>query len=142
MALHLPPGSEVDFETFEQRVQQGEWEAVVSLYQGDLFPGDRYRDWAVERREQLARLYQRALLEVAVRRLEAGDHERALEACRQILALEPWHEQAVLLGMRACVARNDRAGALRLYLDVERRLQEELGISPQEELRRFYESLR
>ena len=64
-----------------------------------------------------------------------------LEICRRILALEPWQEETVLLAMRASVALNDRAGALRLYRELERSLAEAFGIEPQAELRQFYRSL-
>ncbi|MCX7902718.1 MAG: bacterial transcriptional activator domain-containing protein, partial [Burkholderiaceae bacterium] len=109
---------------------------------GELFPEDRYADWAVLPREQLAEAYLRALLAAAEERLSAGRPADALDACRRALALDPWQEQAVLLGMRACVALGDRAAALRLYRNLERTLREELGIAPENELRRLYESLR
>ena len=50
-------------------------------------------------------------------------------------------EDAVLLGMRAYLAFNDRAGAVRLYRQLERTLREELNTVPQAELRALYQSL-
>jgi len=47
----------------------------------------------------------------------------------------------VLMGMRACLALNDRAGALRLYCNLERILHEELGAAPQPELEQFYQKV-
>lgn len=138
VTLHLPGGSWVDGEAFERSVRQEQWEAALALYGGELFPGDRYADWATERREWLAQCYLRAALGAAHQRLEAGQAEAALEACRRVLAVEPWHEEAVLVGMRASLALHDRAGALRLYRNVERVLRDELGAAPQSELEQFY----
>ncbi len=141
ITLHLPAGSSVDLETFEECIRNEEWEAALALYQGELFPDDRYADWAAIPRERLRQQIIRASLAVAQQRLEEKRPDKALNLCRRILALEPWQEQAVLLGMQACIALNNRAGALRLYLDLERRLGEELGIAPQAEVQRYYRSL-
>ncbi len=142
VTLRLPPSSWVDLEAFERHVRRGEYAAAAALYQGDLFPDDRYADWAAVPRERLAQLYLRSLLHAARDALETGRAQQALDACRTILEREPWQEQAVLLGMRACMALNDRAGALRLYVTLERRLQEDLGVAPDEDLQAFYHALR
>ena len=141
VTLRLPPGSRVDCEAFEQHIQDEEWEAAVALYQGELFPGDRYADWAAAQRERLMQCCVRALLALARERLKAGRPQEALGDCRRILEIEPWQENAVLIGMQAGLALNDRAGALRLYLALERTLREELGIAPQENLQRLYQTL-
>ncbi len=141
IALALPPGSWVDFEAFEDHCRRGEWEEALALYGGDLLPEYRYADWALLPRERLALLHQRALLGAAEERLAAGRFAGALDACWQLLALEPWHEPATLLGMRACVALNDIAAARRLYLRLEKTLSEELHTAPQAELRAYYRSL-
>jgi len=141
VTLHLPANSQVDFETFEMHCRQGEWEDALVLYSGDLLPSDRYADWASEPRERLALKYQRALLAAARERLTAGRTIESLEACQQLLALEPWHEQAVLLAMRASVELNDLAGARRIYRRLERTLHDELGTVPQDDLQALYRSL-
>lgn len=139
--LHLPSGSWVDVDAFEAHCRQAEWEEALALYGGEFLPEYRYADWTIIPRECLLLLYQQALLEAARARLAAGQFAEALEACRRLLALEPWHEEAALLGMRACVALNDLPGARRLYLALEKALREDLGTIPQEELRSFYRSL-
>ncbi len=141
VTLYLPPGSSVDFETFEQHIAGEAWEAALALYRGDLLPGDRYADWAAPLRERLRHHAIRAAVGVARQRLEAGDAVAALDASRRALQMEPWQEEAVLLGMQACVALNDRAGALRLYLDLAQRLRDEIGTTPQADLQHYYRSL-
>jgi len=141
VTLTRPPGSWVDLEAFEEHCRRAEWEEALALYGGDLLPDYRYADWALAARERLAYLYQHALLAAGKARLAERRFNAALDACRRLLALEPWHESAVLLGMRACVALNDLAGARRLYLKLEKALREELDTAPQAELQDLYRSL-
>lgn len=141
ITLRLPPNSTVDFKEFEAHCRAEEWDAALALYHGDLFPDDRYAEWAVAPREHLKRLYLRALLITAHRQMKAGHAREALDMCHRVLEIDPWQEDAVLLGMRACLAFNDRAGAIRLYRELERTLREELNTTPQAALRELYESL-
>ncbi len=64
-----------------------------------------------------------------------------LEARRKVLAIEPWQDQTVLLGMRACLGMGDRTGAARLYKTLEKTLRDELGIEPQVELQELARTL-
>lgn len=141
VTLHLPPGSKVDVQTFEQYIQREEWEAALEVYRGDLFPNDQYADWTVAPRERLRRQYLRALLIVAHRYDQAGRHREALDLCYRILEIDPWQEDAVLIGMKACLAFRDRVGAVRLYRELERTLRDELGTEPQATLHELFRSV-
>ncbi len=141
VALILPADSWIDCEAFETHCRQGQWEEALALYGGELLPEYRYADWTLLPRERLALYYQRALLAAAEARLAAGRAAEALDACQRLLAVEPWHEGAVLVGMRACLALNDIAAARRLYVQLEERLCTELHTAPQPELQAFYRQL-
>jgi DNA-binding SARP family transcriptional activator len=136
--LCLPPGSRLDYQDFEAHCKQGQWQAALSLYAGDLLPEFRYADWVVAQRQWLMQDYQRALLAHATQLLEINGFQEALDACRRVLALEPWQEQAVLLGMRACLGLDDLTGARRLYSNLEKSLRDDLGAEPQAKLQKFY----
>ncbi len=123
ITLDLPLGSWVDFEAFEKHYRLGQWEQALNLYIGDLLPELRYSEWVFLQRERLALLYQRALLGAGKERYDGKRYAEALDACLQLLALEPWHEEATLLGMQACVAMKDIATARRLYIRLERKHQ-------------------
>jgi DNA-binding SARP family transcriptional activator len=143
--LHLPSGSTVDFERLEAIVEQGgldALEAAASLLEGELFPADRYADWAAAARERLAQGQIRGLVALARARLDARRPQAALDACRLALQREPWTEEAVAIGMHACLALNDRPGALRLYQDLAETLQRELRLAPRADLRHLAETLR
>lgn len=141
ITLCLPPGSTIDFQEFETHCRAENWDAALALYHGDLFPEDRYAEWATVPRERYKRLYLTALLVTAHRQMKVGHAREALDTCHRVLEIDPWQEDAVLLGMRACLAFNDRAGAIRLYRELERTLREELNTAPQAALRELYESL-
>ncbi len=138
VTLRLPPGSSIDLETFERLVAAGAYRPALAQFPGDPFPDDRYADWAAIPSERLNRLM---VLVVAQDDLEVGRFMVALDACHHVLAIEPWQESAVQIGMNACLALNDRASAIRLYRTLEHHLRDELGIAPQAELRDFFRSL-
>ncbi len=141
VTLRLPPASTVDFETFEARYRQRDWAAALAAYSGEFLPEYRYADWAVALRQRLAQWCQHALLAVAEAAFEKGHFQESLEACQKVLALEPWQEQAALLGMRACLGLENRSGALRLYKTLEKSLRDDLGVEPQDALQTLYQSL-
>ncbi len=141
ITLDLPLGSWVDFEAFEKHCRLGQWEQALNLYIGDLLPELRYSEWVFLQRERLALLYQRALIGAGKDRYDGKRYAEALDACLQLLALEPWYEEATLLGMQACVAMKDIATARRLYIRLEKILWEELHTVPQTELSTYFHSL-
>lgn len=139
--LRLPAGSVVDFETFSQHIACQAWAAALELYQGELFPGDLYADWAVELREALRQQALDAALALARAKAALGEIEAALAASRKALAIEPWQEQAAAIAMQSLMKTNDRVAAIRLYQQLARSLQDELGIQPGPELQTLYRSL-
>lgn len=141
ISLLLPAGSWVDFQAFQVHVAAGEWQAALELYHGDLFPGDLYADWAVGLRETLKQQALLAALALARDKTSAGEEDLVLAACHRALEIEPWQEEAALLAMQAYVRSNDRIAAIRIYRQLARSLQEELGIKPRLELQQLYRSL-
>lgn len=149
ISLRLPEGSSCDFVGFEAEASaalaQAEGEALAAAlarYGGDLFPGDRYADWAAARRERLRQLYLDGLLALARLEVAGGQYRHALARLRQILEQDPWAEDAVLLGMTAYRALHNRPAALRLYQQLQMTLHQELGLQPRDDLRAFAATLR
>ncbi|MGI6250409.1 MAG: BTAD domain-containing putative transcriptional regulator [Anaerolineaceae bacterium] len=141
ITLVLPPDSQVDYETFLSHIRRADWDAALACHPGEFLPEYRYADWAEAHRRWLAQDYQRALLAKARIWLSEKQFLPALDACRKLLAAEPWQEQAALLGMQACIGLGDTAGALRLYRTLEKALHTDLGVEPQPELQTLYCSL-
>ena len=139
--LHLPPGSWVDFVSFEAAVEAQAWQEAIELYKGDLYPQDVYAEWAIIPRERLRCLYLRALLALAQRFLSHHQPRQTIDLCQRILAIDPWQEQAVFLAMKAHMLLNDRSAAIRLYRSLANTLKEELGVQPQSALQTLYEAI-
>jgi DNA-binding SARP family transcriptional activator len=97
------------------------WDALA-WYRGDLLPGDRYEDWATDRRERLQ-----------LRRL---DVLRVAGEWRELVELDPTDEDAHVELMRRHLAAGDGAAALRQYDHLERVLERELAMEPGEAARR------
>jgi DNA-binding SARP family transcriptional activator len=141
VTLHLPPYSTIDFETFEAHYHREEWADALAWCGEEFLPEYRFADWSAARRQWLAQDIQRAELEMAKIWLAENQWAKALQACRKVLAVEPWQDQAVLLGMRACLGLGDRTGVLRLYKTLEKTLGDELGIEPPVELQELARTL-
>lgn len=136
--FNLPPGSKIDYQEFETCYQTQAWEQALSSYGGEFLPALRYAEWAIPMRQHLNDLHEQALLALAENRLESGAAAACLELVQQALLHNPWHEQAVSLGMRAALQLGNRTIALRLYLRLEKVLKKDLGINPQEDLLKLY----
>ena len=141
IALVLPTDSEVDFEVFENLITQAKWESALAIYHGDFLPEYRYAEWCTAQREWLRQDYQTALLAMARQWIAEGRFRGSLDACRKVLAIEPWQEEAVLIGMQALVGLGNITSALRLYQTLEKSLREDLGVEPQAELQAYYQAL-
>jgi len=97
------------------------WDALA-WYRGDLLPGDRYEDWATDRRERLQ-----------LRRL---DVLRVAGEWRELAELDPTDEDAHVELMRRHLAAGDGAAARRQYDHLERVLEREMAMEPGEAARR------
>ncbi len=149
ISLILPPASMVDFEHFERvlplAIQTQSIDRLVealNLYSGELFPAERYADWSEEKRQSLAELRQRGLLALAKAYLDQGQFYNAINSSRQVLNIDAWNEDSVLLTMQAYVGLQDIPHALQMYEELKRTLNKELGIAPRSDLRELAEKLR
>ena len=136
--LIVPPGSSIDFLEFDQHIRNRAWEKAVTIYQGEYLPMYCYAEWTLPLRQHYADLNEQALLVLAVEQFEAGAAEACLDLVRRVLVHNAWQEKAVALGMRAALKSGDRATALKLYQRLEKKLDQELGIAPQQELQELY----
>jgi DNA-binding SARP family transcriptional activator len=147
--LLLPPGSIVDFEHFERALPTAiqmrsadRLQEALNLYSGELFPSDRYADWSEEKRQSLAELHQRGMLALAKAYHDQGQYYNAITCCRQILHIDAWNEDAVLIAMQAFAGMQNVPHALQMYQELERTLKAELNIIPRSDLRELAKSLR
>lgn len=139
--LHLPAGSSVDFERLGEYTRTQQWQAVLDLADGDFLPEYLYAEWTALYRQRFMDAVEVALFERAHECLQSEQYLNALEYCRRLIALEPWHEQAVMLGMQACLGLSNRSAARRMYHNLTKTLQRDLNSVPSEEIQAYYRSL-
>jgi DNA-binding SARP family transcriptional activator len=93
------------------------------------------------RRAALASSLVRAL-ETRVEALAANQElVLALTHAREVVRLEPYRESAYRRLMRMLDRKGDRAEAVRVYLECERLLKQDLGVSPSDETAALYREI-
>jgi predicted ATPase/DNA-binding SARP family transcriptional activator len=119
-----------------------ELEEAVHLYRGDFLEDSAFGTWQEERRDELRRRHEEALLALGELLLDAGRCREAAEAYRRALAHDNLLEVAHR-GLMRCHARlGERERALKHYPVVVALLREELEVEPEEATTDLYERLR
>ena len=116
-------------------------EAALAAYRGELLPEDRYEDWCAERRDHLALVRTRLLLELADELARRGSHSAAAARLREALQHDPLREDVHrrLMSVYASAGRRDQAiRQFRVCTDVLRR---ELGLAPGHATEALYEQI-
>ncbi len=134
-----------NFETALQKAEQSNKAYIirdclvtaVSLYQGDLLPGN-YDDWLIPIREALRQQYLEALNKLVTLLEGQGEYRLAARYCQQLLRLDPFDERAAVHLMRLYAHIGDRAAIRRSYQTLVVALQRELGIAPASATRDAY----
>ena len=129
---------EVDVHLFEQLVKgdmREQLERAVALYRGDLLEGldvrsEEFDEWLAGERSRLRDLAVDALSQLMALRAEADEVESAIAAAQQLLALDPFREDAHRLLMRLYDNAGRRSVALRQYQRCEEVLRRELDVEP------------
>lgn len=105
-----------------------------------FFPGES-GTWVDARRERLRGILLRALECRAAVYLWNSEHALAVEAAREVVALEPFRETGHQLLIRSLAAAGNTAEALRAYERCRRLIAEELGVDPSRQTKAVYEEV-
>ncbi len=140
----------VDVQDFEALLRDRDPEALeraAALYNGDLLDGilirdASFEDWLQVERQRLRSLATEAWTDLMIRSLEAGRRDRAVDAARRLLSLDPLHEAACRTLMRVHAERGERSQALKLFETLRGRLREELDVAPEPETAALHQSIR
>jgi DNA-binding SARP family transcriptional activator/tetratricopeptide (TPR) repeat protein len=111
---------------------------AVALYRGDLLEGFD-DEWLEAPRERLRELQVRMLLGLIAEAREAKAPAVGIGYARQLLAIDPWREDAIRALIELRNAHGDRAGALATYRDFVKRLEADMGVAPMPETTRAYD---
>jgi adenylate cyclase len=122
-------------------------ERAVGLYRGDLLDSIEVReavfeDWLLVERQRLRGLAVEAATRLMTQSLGARQWDRAATAARRLLSLEPLHEAACRTLMQLHVDRGERAQALKLFEHLRDMLRQQLGVAPEPDTLRLYQSIR
>jgi TolB-like protein/DNA-binding SARP family transcriptional activator/Flp pilus assembly protein TadD len=139
----------VDVQDFEQFVAVGTPEGLAratTLYRGDLLEGIDVRDpafeeWLLFERQRLRDQARDALARLLAHHMIVGASAQAGAAARRLLALDPLHEIAHRALMQIYVRQGQTALALKQYQLCSDALQGQLGVKPEVETERLYQSI-
>ena len=121
---------------------------ALALDRGEFMSGfalrdsEAFDDWQIAEAESHRRDLAGALERLARSLATAGGTERALEAGRRWLELDPLHEPAHRLLMELLARAGEPAAAIQQYRDCVRILDRELGVAPLPETTELYEAIR
>ena len=127
----------VDVDAFDAAADHGDVAAALALYAGDLLPEDLYEEWAVAHRDRLRARLARVLWEQARMLTERNDHRAAAQVLERLALIDPLDEQAVAALMLALARTGQRHLALGWYRELRSRLADEVGVLPDESVRRL-----
>jgi DNA-binding SARP family transcriptional activator len=139
----------VDVQEFEQLVAEGTPDGLAratKLYRGDLLEGLDVRDpafeeWLLFERQRLRDHARDALTKLLAHHMAGAASDQAGVVARRLLALDPLHETAHRALMQIYARQGQTALALRQYQLCTDALQGELGVKPEAETERLYQSI-
>ena len=130
-----------DVADFEQCVEHDRLEEALALCRGELLAG-LDDDWVYERRDEHRDRVVGVLARLAARAEGERDWQAAIDYTRRQVALDHLAEEPQRDLMRRLAAAGDRAGAIRAYERLSRRLRDELRIAPSQATRELADALR
>jgi DNA-binding SARP family transcriptional activator/predicted ATPase len=119
-----------------ERLPPADLSAALQLYQGDFLedfylPGaPEFETWMLAERERLRQVAVRAWWRMANLARAQDEAEAGMEAARQVLRLEPWHEEAHQHLMTWLARAGQPTAALAQFEVCRRVLAEELALEP------------
>lgn len=122
--------------------------SAIALYRGEflaglaLGDGLAFEEWLLLKREQFHRQALTILQQLAALHERRGGYEPAAACTRRYLDLEPWDEAAHRRLMCLLALNGQRSAALAQYDACRQVLADELGVAPEDETTRLYESIR
>lgn len=148
IGLEIDGDESIDAQRFEARAEAARssgdpsaYRAALDEYQGELLPEDRYEEWSIPRRDELAQAFQSLLSEYADLAESAGETDEAVSALQKLISAEPSLESAHLRLMRLYANSGNRHQAIRQYQSLARTLQSEFGLEPEEAVTAFYREI-
>ncbi len=122
-------------------------ETSLQLYRGDFLEGftladvPEFDDWVARERERFRALAIRGWIKVATAYENERAYAQALDALHHALTFDELNEEAQRHALRVQYLSGDRAGAIRRFEQLQKKLDEELGVPPMAETRAVYDAI-
>jgi DNA-binding SARP family transcriptional activator len=129
-----------DAQGISEAVELAALREAVDLHAGDLLEGS-YDEWLVEERERLrdrATAASRRLVELLA---QEGQTAEAIRRARELVRIDPLHEDGYRVLMRLHDGAGDRAAAVRVFHECSAVLDRELAVEPSAATRAVYAAL-
>lgn len=137
--LALDPSVQVDLHRVRALLQESPAgsgpgaRALLDLRDAELLPG-WYEDWVLFEQSRLHQDRLRALTNLSISELAAGDCEGAAEAAAAAVEIEPLYESAVRALVNAELGMGNYVSALHAFEEYSAGLRREMGVLPSEAL--------
>lgn len=149
-AVGLAPGKIwCDATAFQEALAEDRLADALELYRGDLLHGffvpggsAEFDHWMDAERSRLRRSASEAAEALTARAEAEGDTREAIRWARTVVRLDPFDEPRVRRLILLLLEAGDRAGALREYEELERRLTREFEAEPAAETRAVVAGIR
>jgi len=145
-SLVLSESVEVDYDEYERLYAKADksvadLEALFNLLKHDFMEGEDW-EWALLQREIL----QKRCIEIALRLarlyMKAEELTKAESVLRTAYLKDPYEEHTVEVLLKFYIDSGQKAAALRLYDEYEHTMRHELGLTPEEDIKRLVATLR
>ena len=119
----------------------------ISLYKGDFLEGFHLPDaplfdeWAQSQRARQRGIALESLNTLVNHFIDSKKYAAGISYARQLLAIEPWHEEAHRNLMVILASSGQRGAALKQFEECRRILDEELGVEPSPSTVKTFESI-
>jgi DNA-binding SARP family transcriptional activator len=136
-----------DAREFEAALEEGRNAEALALWRGEFLPGlhvpgGEFERWLDEVRDRLSRQAVEAARQLVADAEGADDLPAAIGWARRLTELAPWDETGWQRLMLLQDRQGDRAGALRTFDTLTRRLRTDLEVAPSPETKALMERIR
>lgn len=114
---------------------------ALGIYRGPLLPMLPYESFVIERREQYQVLYQRGSMLLAQLLIADKNLEEATAVVEKAMVNDRLWTDGVRLLLQIHTAQGEILKAMRVYRDYEKRLKNELGLPPDENIRDYFNEI-
>ncbi len=132
----------------QELVRNRQWEEAValleqgrSLYRGDFLAEDRYDEWAMDLRREIAGEFRDLLTNLADAHAALGRYPEAIKACEDALHKDPLLESVYRRLMRFHYCNGEKGQALKTYRNCLKLFEELFGESPTPATNHMYERI-